>query len=122
MVYYNDGSHDLEVWAKQQVLDIEDLSKQQVLLELQGVMGGHNYSWHSINALLQARFEEGKLKFSLVNGNVLYEWNNLCYEKRIWEKKGHLSVHNSEFNVDCLINLKILPVQAGLGIEGAFAG
>jgi hypothetical protein len=94
------------------------LSKQEVLCELQGIMEGRNYSWHYINDLLQARFEEGSLEFSLTDGDVLFEWNNLCHEKQLWEKRRRLSVDIAEFNMDCLINLKILPFQAGLGIEG----
>ncbi|KAH8772314.1 hypothetical protein BGZ57DRAFT_764072 [Hyaloscypha finlandica] len=122
VVHHDDALHDLRLWAKRQVLRIEALSKQQVLCELQGIMEGHSYSWHCINDLLQARFNEGSLEFSLVDGDVLFEWNNLCNEKRVWEKKGRLSVNSAEFNMDCLINLKILPVQAGLGIEGRLAG
>ena len=121
MVHHDDALHDLRMWAKRQVLQIENLSKQQVLLELQGIMEGHSYSWHCINEFLQARFDDGSLELSLVDGDVLFEWNNLCDEKRVWEKRGRLSVNNAEFNMDCLINLKILPVQAGLGIEGRLA-
>ena len=121
VVYHNDALHDLQLWAKQQVLQIEDLSKQQVLFEVQGIMEGHNYSWHCINEFIQARYDEGSLEFTSVDGDVLFEWNNLCDEKRVWEKTGRLSVNNAEFYMDCLINLKILPVQGGLGMEGASA-
>ena len=121
VVHHDDALRDLRLWAKQQVLRIEALSKQEVLCELQGIMEGHNYSWHCINDLLQARFDEGSLEFSLVDGDVLFEWNNLCHEKQVWEKTRRLSVDIAEFNMDCLINLKILPVQAGLGIEGRLA-
>ncbi|KAH7309381.1 hypothetical protein BKA65DRAFT_469477 [Rhexocercosporidium sp. MPI-PUGE-AT-0058] len=117
MVHDNDTLHDLERWAERQVLRVENLSKQQVLLELHGIMEGHSYSWHCINEFLQARFDEGSLECSPVDGDVLFEWNNLCDEKRTWERKGRLSVNNSGFNMDCLINLMILPVQAGLGNE-----
>lgn len=118
---HDDPPRDLKLWAKQQVLLIEASSKQQILFELQSIMAGHNYSWHCINGLLQAQFDEGALEFSLVDGDVLFEWNNLCDEKRVWEKKGRLSINNSEYNMGCLINLKILPVHAGLGIEGRLA-
>lgn len=118
VVHHDDTPRDLRLWAKRQVLRIEALSKQEVLCELQGIMEGHNYSWHCINDLLQAQFNEGSLEFSLVDGDVLFEWNNLCNEKRVWEKRGRLSVDIAEFNMDCLINLNILPVQAGLGMEG----
>ncbi|XMA13697.1 hypothetical protein WAI453_006488 [Rhynchosporium graminicola] len=80
-------------------------------------MEGHSYSWYIINELIQARFDEGSLECSPVDGDILFEWNNLCDEKRTWEKKGRLSVNDAGFNMDCLINLMILLVQAGLGSE-----
>jgi hypothetical protein len=122
VAHHDDALSDHGLWAKREVLRIEALSKQQVLRELQGIMEGRNYSWNYISELLQARFDEGSLEFSLKDGTILREWNNLCAEKRAWEKKGHLSTNDAEFNMDCLINLKILPVQAGLGIEGRLAG
>ncbi|KAG4412482.1 hypothetical protein IFR04_014376 [Cadophora malorum] len=113
----HDSDTDIERWAEQQVLRVESLSKQQVLLELLGIMEGYSYSWHCINEFLQARFDEGSLERSPVDGDVLFEWNNLCDEKRTWEENGCLSVNDAGFNIDCLINLMILPVQAGLGNE-----
>ena len=95
VVYHNDALHDLQLWAKQQVLRIEDLLKQQVLFKVQGIIEGHNYSWHCINEFIQARFDEGSLEFTLVDGDVLFEWNNLCDEKRLWEKTRRLSVNNA---------------------------
>ncbi|KAH6699894.1 hypothetical protein BKA61DRAFT_496159, partial [Leptodontidium sp. MPI-SDFR-AT-0119] len=105
-------------WAVRQVLRVENLLKQQVLLELHGIMEGHSYSWHCINELLQAQFDEGSLKCSPVDGDVLFEWNNLCDEKRTWEKKGRLLVNDVGFNINYLINLMILLVQVGLSNEG----
>jgi len=113
--------NDAHAWPKQAVLWIESLSEQQILLELQRVMDGWNYSWHSINELLQGRLDQGDLEFTLVDGDVLFEWNNLCDEKRGWERKGRLSDNCAEFNRDCLINLMILPFQGGLGLEGKFS-
>jgi hypothetical protein len=115
---YDDTVTDLELWQKQQVLRIESIEAHQVLSELRDIMEGHNYSWYSIKDLLQARFDNGDLAHTLIDGDVLFEWNNLCNEKRVWEKRGHLSVDRIEFNKDCLINLKLLPIQAGLGTEG----
>ena len=108
---------DTHSWSKQAVMRIEALSDSQVLLELQEAMEGRNYSWHSINKLLQNRLDEGDIEFTHVGGDVLFEWNNLCDEKRIWEKNGKFSHDCSEFNRDCLINLMILPFQGGLGFE-----
>ena len=92
-----------------------------MLFEVQGILEGHNYSWHCINEFIQARYDEGSLEFTSINGDVLFKYNNLCNEKRVWEKTGRLSVNNAEFYMDCLINLKMLPVQGGLGMEGASA-
>jgi hypothetical protein len=41
------------LWPKQEVLRIEALSDQDVLSELEGIMAGRNYSWHSINELMK---------------------------------------------------------------------
>lgn len=51
-------------------------------------------------------------------GNILYEWNVLCDEKIHWHLYRCPSFQSFEFNKTCLINLKIIPTQAGLGIEG----
>ncbi len=116
MVY--DSNINLERWVKQQVLRVENLSKQQVLLELLGIMEEYSYSWHCINKFLQARFDKSNLECSPVDRNVLFKWNNLCDKKRMWEENGYLSVNDAGFNMDCLVNLIILPVQAGFGNEG----
>jgi hypothetical protein len=105
---YNNTIIDLELWQKQQVLRIESIEAHQVFSELREIMEGRNYSWYIINDLLQARFDNGDLAHTLIDGAVLFEWNNLCNEKRVWEKRGHLSVDRTEFNKDYLINLKIL--------------
>jgi len=66
---------------------------------------------------MQAQVDEGVLEFTLQDGDVVFEWNSLCDEKREWERNGRLSVRNcAEFNRHCLINLKIIPSQ-GLGLE-----
>jgi hypothetical protein len=81
-------------------------------------MVGHGYSWHTINKLLQDRLDDNRLEFTLKDGDVIFEWNNLCEEKRLWDKTGRLSVRSAEFNRDFLINLKILPARGGLENEG----
>jgi hypothetical protein len=88
-----------------------------VLSELQEIMDGRGYSWHSINELLQDQLNKEDLEFTIIDGDILFEWNNLCDEKRKWERKGCLSDDSVEFNRDCLINLKILPFQAGLSLK-----
>lgn len=81
-------------------------------------MEGYNYLWHSINVLLQDQLDKGHLEFTLVDGDILFEWNNLCDKKREWERKGRLSNDSADFNRACLINLMILPFQVGLGNKG----
>lgn len=108
-------------WPEQAVLWAEALSDQHVLEELHSIMDDQNYSWHSINALLQSRLEQGDLDFTFEDGDVLFEWNNLCDEKRRWEVKGQLSENTADFNRDCLVNLLILPFEGGLGPESWFS-
>lgn len=105
-------------WPKLEVLRIEALSDEDVLLELESIMEGRNYSWHSINEQMQAELDKGALEFTAEDGDVLFEWNNLCDEKRNWEREGHFSLSYADFNRDCLINLKIIPTKAGLGSKG----
>jgi hypothetical protein len=45
-------------------------------------MEGCNYSWRRISELLQVQFDKGTLEFTLTDGDILFEWNNLCEEKR----------------------------------------
>lgn len=113
-----DSSPEDLPWETHEVLRIEALSDTQVFTELQRIFDGYDYSWVRINQLLQQQLDEGVLEFTLEDGSVIFEWNNLCGEKRIWERRGHLSASCSDFYRDCLINLKILPAEGGLNIEG----
>ncbi|KAG9239587.1 hypothetical protein BJ875DRAFT_360193, partial [Amylocarpus encephaloides] len=51
------------------------------------------------------------------HGDVIFKWNNLCDEKRQWERSKCLSVKRAEFNRGCLINLKMIPIQGGIKVE-----
>lgn len=75
----HDGPHN---WPEQAALWAEALSDQQVLHEVHSIMDNHNYSWHCINGLLQDRLEQGDLKFTFEDRDVLFGWNNLCDGKR----------------------------------------
>ncbi|OBT82273.1 hypothetical protein VE02_09776 [Pseudogymnoascus sp. 03VT05] len=90
------------LWPKKEVLRIEALSNQEVLSELEGIMDSRS-----------------ALEFTFQDGDVIFEWNILCNEKRNWEQKKALSSRSTEFNRDCLINLKILPAKAGFGYKGS---
>lgn len=102
----------------QEELRIEALTDREVQLELHNIMDGRSYSWHCINNLMMAQLYSGDLEFTYQDGDAIFEWNNLCDEKRHWEREGSLSCDSAEFNRDCLFNLKILPTKAGLGSEG----
>lgn len=67
---------------------------------------------------MQNQLDEGALDFTAIDGDVIFEWNNLCDEKRHWEQNGFCSITCDEFYRDCLINLKIMPTKAGFGLEG----
>jgi predicted RNA-binding protein YlxR (DUF448 family) len=118
LMNHDSALNDFALWPNREVLRIEALSDIQVLAELQDIMEGRGYSWHKINQLLQAELDKDALEYTLKDGDVIFEWNNLCDERRQWEKKGSHSVQCAEFNRDCLINLKIIPIQGGLGVEG----
>ncbi|KFZ13521.1 hypothetical protein V501_03677 [Pseudogymnoascus sp. VKM F-4519 (FW-2642)] len=68
---------------------------------------------------MQDQLDNGALEFTAEDGDVLFEWNNLCDEKRNWEREGRFSLSCADFNRDCLINLKIIPTKAGLGFKGS---
>ncbi|OBT47235.1 hypothetical protein VE00_03481 [Pseudogymnoascus sp. WSF 3629] len=102
MMTKNSALAGFRLWPKQEVLRIEALSDQDVLSELEGIMAGRS-----------------ALEFTFEDGDVIFEWNILCDEKRNWEQTKTLSSSSTEFNRDRLINLKILPTKAGFGFEGS---
>ncbi|KAH8800506.1 hypothetical protein F5884DRAFT_758105 [Xylogone sp. PMI_703] len=54
------------------------------------------------------------LQFTQTDGEILFEWNNLCYEKLKCGKREAIPNNCVQFNRDYLINLKILPFKARL--------
>ncbi len=111
------------LWEKQQMSRIAKLSDRSVLRELRSIMNGEIYSWGRISQLLKHRFDEKLLVLEHFEpGNILYEWNVLCDEKRHWSHHKRPSFKSLKFNRDSLIKLKIIPTQAGLGIEGNSRG
>jgi hypothetical protein len=107
------------LWEKEEIKRIEALSDQAVLRELRKIISGQYYSWRRISQLLKLRFYRNLLYIEhFESGNILYEWNVLCDEKTHWLRHGCPSFKNFRFNRDCLTKLKIIPSQAGLGIEG----
>ncbi len=97
---------------------IQKLSDREVLTELRDIMKGRNYSWLSISGQLQDRLDRSLLKIEhFESGNIPYEWNVLCDERISWKLHGQPSFRSFRFNRACLVNLRIIPTQAGLGEE-----
>ena len=110
----------IDLWPSGEVLRIEALRNEEVYAELRDIMEGRNYSWNRISQFLQEQLEIGALEFTLRDGDVVFEWNNLCDEKQKWERQQCLSVDSPDYNRDCLINLKLIPIQGGIGSQGNF--
>ena len=82
-------------------------------------MRGHGYSWGKISQHLLDEFCTHNLQLlHFEAGNILYEWVVLCDERVSWQQHGGPSFQNFDFNRDCLINLTMLPTQAGMGQKG----
>ena len=104
---------------KQEIARVLALTDRQVRWELRDIMRGVGYSWYTISQKLQAKEYMKRLEIEHFEpGNILYEWNVLCDEKIHWQIHGCPSFKSFRFNRDCLVKLKIIPTQAGLGPEG----
>lgn len=104
---------------KQEIARVNALTDRQVRQELKDIMRGIGYSWYAISQRLQGRVYLNRLKIEHFEpGNILYEWNVLCDEKISWQLHGRPSFRSFRFNRDCLIKLKVIPPQAGLGPDG----
>jgi hypothetical protein len=104
------------------MIRISGLSDAEVYLELSSKMRGESFSWSIISQCLRAQFRSKKLRLEHFEpGNILYEWNVLCDEKLHWQRLERPSFMSFKFNRDCLVKLKIIPTQAGLGMNGIYA-
>ena len=108
----------LHLGPSDEVLRIEALQNEEVYAEIRDIMDSQSYSWNRISQFLQEQLERGALEFTLKDGDVVFEWNNLCDEKQKWERQRCLSVDSPEFLRDCLINLKLIPIHGGIGLQG----
>jgi len=109
----------LSPWEKGQVRRISDLSDSQVLKELREIMCEYKYSWQKISRYLLEQLCSKTLKLCHFEpGKILYEWIVLCDERTSWKRLGGPSLRSFKFNRECLINLMIIPTQAGMGSEG----
>ena len=108
----------LHLGPSDEVLRIEALQNEEVYAEIRDIMDSRSYSWNRISQFLQEQLEKGALEFTLKDGDVVFEWNNLCDEKQKWERQRCLSIDSPEFLRDCLINLKLIPIHGGIGLQG----
>jgi hypothetical protein len=121
----------MDAWAVHEISRIKSLPDTDLITEVHNAMNGSTYSWHSIHKQLQ----RNKIDYSLFQ-----EWSYLCDLKRDWESNPSVlqARHNGVyFNAESvisglserdlwrphsycalLLNLKLLPIRAGLGIEG----
>lgn len=102
----------------QTVLRIEALSEAEVFQELKNIMDGKSFSWHKIDQIIRAKVDNGTLRYTGKDGEAPSEWTYLCQEKYHWDRKGRLSMNSPNFFKDCLINLSILPMEAGMSDAG----
>jgi hypothetical protein len=117
-------------WQKQEIARIENLTRDEVLIEVQNIMNEQNYSWYS----LDKRLREVEITSALYN-----EWALLWEAKRNWDKASHLvqSLGGSSSDTSTifsyvarrklwratsyryiLLTLKILPTSSGLKAKG----
>ena len=121
----------MDAWAAHEISRIESLPDTDLITEVHNAMNGFTYSWRSIHKQLQ----KNKIDYSLFQ-----EWSYLCDLKRDWERNPSVlgARHNGVYfdaelvilglsNRDLwrpnsyralLLNLKLLPIRAGLGVEG----
>ena len=110
---------NFSTWETKQIMRVEMLSDEEIYDELKAIMGGLNYSWNLISQRIRGRLHWRALVLEdFEPGNIAYEWNILCDERISWARCGRPSFRNFKFNRACLTKLKILPTQAGLGLDG----
>jgi hypothetical protein len=112
----------MAVWAYQEIARINALSNEELITELHRAMDGDSYSWQSINQ----RMGELEIDYGLYD-----TWNIICKKKRDWQRRAEqdqpfsagdklakppeadLCQHRA-----VLINMKVIPIFAGLWAEG----
>jgi hypothetical protein len=121
----------MNAWAVQESTRIKALSDPDLITEVHNAMNGSTYSWHSIHQQLQKK----QTDYSLFR-----EWSHLCDLKRDWEADPSVlrarhsgALFHAESEISglskrnlwrphsyraLLLKLKLLPICAGLGIEG----
>lgn len=119
----------LKYWEEAEARRIEILSSEALLEEIASIMSGHCYSWLTIKKRLRA---VGISSFTLHR-----RWNTLCNRRLEWnvmskaiglksqDRSSTFLAHleqrglwNAESYQRLLLNLKMIPIHAGLGLEG----
>jgi hypothetical protein len=94
---------------------IDQLTTMESHDELQSMLRGHNYSWHTVNQALQQKQDHKFLYLELDNpGNILWEWQNLCRLRFDVEKYAGKALTRTDgvFFKRCLKYLKLIPSRA----------
>jgi hypothetical protein len=121
----------MNAWAVHEISRIKALSDTDLINEVHDAMNGVTYSWRSIHEQLQ----KNKIEYSLFE-----EWSYLCELKRDWESYPAVlrarrngepfraesvlstlpgrSLWRPNSHRALLLNLKLLPIRARLGVEG----
>ena len=117
----------LKKWEDDEASRIRLLTDEALISELAAMMSGQSYSW--------SRVKKGLRDVGIVNFALHRRWNILWDRKCQWEAMcndiapnntkddilAHLSEHglwNRESYQRLVLNLKVIPIQAGLGMEG----
>ena len=95
----------LREWAR-----IEAMTDRDVFIELQNIVDGQGYSWHTINHWLQVQVDDRTLK----DTSLFQIWNSLCDEKNKWENTDRQSFICPKHNRPCLLDLDTIPILVGL--------
>lgn len=94
-----------------EIANIEIMTDSELVEQLEGMMEGRDYSWHTINRGLQSLVDDHVLN----DRTLLRRWNFLCKEKQRWDNMERHLFAFPQHNRVCLINLILIPSIAGLG-------
>ncbi len=126
----------LKQWEENEASRVQTLTDKALVAEVALIMSGKSYSWLSISKRL--------LSIGIIDVFYSRKWNNLCERKAEWDAMAvhvgcvtsNTSLHsfdeaavildyltrsqlwNTKGFRDLLLDLKKVPLHAGLGIEG----
>ncbi|KAH9204321.1 hypothetical protein DL95DRAFT_471599 [Leptodontidium sp. 2 PMI_412] len=126
----------LRQWEQEEASRLETLSNIALVVEIALIMSGGNYSWGTIGERLR--------NVGIIGHGLGHEWNLLCQRKMEWDAMAkasrlgsvgfrhydmeeaavvldHLTrslIWDAEGFREILLDLKRVPIHAGLGIDG----